>query len=69
MDMESVYKIGNSIVDYLEVDGTVKVCHCLKGEIERRDGLKLIVAGIPDLFEKGISVAVGAADQCIQKRP
>ena len=71
VDMESVYKIGNSIVDYLEVDGTVKVCrggatlHCLKGEIERRDGLKLIVVGIPDLFEKGISVAVGAADQCI----
>ena len=37
--MESVYVIGNSMVDYLEVEGTVKVCqggatlHCLKGEI------------------------------------
>ena len=41
----------------------------MKGEIEKRDGLKSIVAGIPDLFEKGISVAVGAADQCIRKKP
>ena len=50
--MEPVYIIGNSIIDYLEVEGTTKVCrggatlHRLKPEIERRDGLKLIVAGI-----------------------
>ena len=63
--MEPVHILGISIVDYLEVEGAIKVCrggatlHRLKPEIERRDGLKLIVAGIPDLFEKGSSVAVG----------
>ena len=47
--------IGNSIVDYLEVDGAVKIgqrrttLHCLK----------LIVSDIPKLFEKGWSVALG----------
>ena len=57
--------LHNSIVDYLEVEGTIKVCrvratlHRLKSEIVRGDGLKLIVPGIPDLFEKGNSVAVG----------
>ena len=73
MEMESVYIIGNSMVDYLEVEGTVKVCqggatlHCLKGEIERRDGLKLIVGGIPDLFEKGRCVAVGPMIDVVEK--
>ena len=41
--------------------------HCFKGEIERRDGLKLIVGGIPDLFEKGRSVAVGPMIDVVEK--
>ena len=62
------------MVDYLEVEGTVKVCwrgatlHHLKGGMERRYGLKLIVAGIPDLFEKGSrSVAVGPLIDVVEK--
>ena len=52
---ESTYIIGNSIVDYLVVDGAVKIgqrgatLHCLK----------LIVSDIPQLFEKGWPVALG----------
>ena len=41
--------------------------HRLKPEIEKRDGLKLIVAGIHDLFEKGSSVAVGALINIFEK--
>ena len=71
--MEPVYIIGNSIVEYLEVEGTTKVCrggatlHRLKPEIERRDGVKLIVAGIPDLFERGSSVVVGPLVDIFEK--
>ena len=71
--MEPVHIIGNSIVDYLEVEGAIKVCwggatrHRLKPEIEKGDVLKLIVAGIHDLFEKGSSVAVGALINVFEK--
>ena len=71
--MEPVHIIGNSTLDYLEVEGTIKVCqggailHRLKPEIERGDGLKLIVAGIPDLFKKGSSVVVGPLIDIFEK--
>ena len=39
----------------------------MKGEIEKRDGLKLIVAGIPDLFQIGRSVAVRALIDVFEK--
>ena len=39
----------------------------MKGEIEKRDGLKLIVAGIPDLFQIGRSVAVGSLIDVFEK--
>ena len=39
----------------------------MKGEIEKRDGLKLIVAGIQDLFQIGSSVGVGSLIDVFEK--
>ena len=39
----------------------------MKGEIEKRDGLKLIKAGIPDLLQIGSSVAAGSLIDVFEK--
>ena len=63
--MDQITIIGNSVVDYLEVAGVRKVCRRgatldrLKREIAGCEGLKLIVSGIPDIFERGGSAAMG----------
>ena len=63
--MERITIIGNSIVDYIEVAGVEKICrrgatlHRMMRDIENREGVKLIVSGIPDIFERGSPVAAG----------
>ena len=63
--MEPVTIIGSSIVEYMEIEGARKICrrgatlYRMKGEIENKEWIKLIVSGIPDIFERGGSTAVG----------